>query len=373
LPTASKGSPKVKRLSLGRYGDPGASLEEARARANELTAAARQGVDLIAQELEAREVKARAMTLGKLAEVYIARRVTGRLRSAAGVSRILRRVLEPLAGIHATDIRRRDLAPLLEAIAAAGHERAAGNARTLIGGLFKWAETQEFVSSDPTRGLPTYDLGAPRDRVLDTDEIRAAWSWFDTLPSAVADILKMQLLVGARVGEVAGMLAAEVDRGKWLWTLPASRSKNGKQRVTPLVGHARAIIASRLDNARDGLLFRSERGEPLTSNSVGTALYNRRRQMPIPVFKSHDLRRTAASTMLELGCSRDAIGAILGHDGGGDKSSRILTRHYLWSELIVLKTRALEKWDRDLRAIISGVPAGNVVRLSNGWFSSDKQ
>lgn len=59
-----KGQQKLKHASGGRYGDPGASLEEARARSNELTAAARQGVDLIAQELEAREAKARAMTLG---------------------------------------------------------------------------------------------------------------------------------------------------------------------------------------------------------------------------------------------------------------------------------------------------------------------
>ena len=125
-----RGSAKVKRLSLGRYGDPGASLEEARARAGELTGAARQGVDLIADEAEEREAKARAMTLGKLVDLYLARRVTGRLRSAASVARILRRVLEPLAGMHAADVRRRDLSPLLEAIAARGRARSAGNARS---------------------------------------------------------------------------------------------------------------------------------------------------------------------------------------------------------------------------------------------------
>jgi hypothetical protein len=43
----------MRRLSLGRYGD--VSLEEARARAAELTGAARKGVDLIGQEVEARE------------------------------------------------------------------------------------------------------------------------------------------------------------------------------------------------------------------------------------------------------------------------------------------------------------------------------
>ena len=119
------------------------------------------------------------------------------------------------------------------------------------------------------------------------------------------------------------MEGSEVDCGKWLWTLPALRSKNGKQRVTPLVGHARAIVASRLDVAKDGLLFLSERGEPLTSNSVGTALYNRRDKLPIALVRSHDLRRTAASMMHAMGIARDTIGAIVGHgsDDGGRGSA----------------------------------------------------
>ena len=146
-----KGLPKVKRLSLGRYGDPRVSLEQARARAGELTNAASQGVDLIAKEAEAREAAPRAMSMEKLVELYLARRVRRRLRSAHQVERIFKRVLAPLASAPAASILRRNLAPLLEEIAAAGHERAAGNARTLIGGLFKWAESQDIVSSDPTK------------------------------------------------------------------------------------------------------------------------------------------------------------------------------------------------------------------------------
>jgi hypothetical protein len=83
------GSGAFKRLSLGRYGDPGAKLEEARARAGELTGAARQKIDLVANEAEARAAKARSMTLGKLGELYVSRRITGRLRSAASVESIL--------------------------------------------------------------------------------------------------------------------------------------------------------------------------------------------------------------------------------------------------------------------------------------------
>jgi integrase len=356
-----KGSTKVKRPSLGRYGDPGAGLEEARARAGALTSAARQGVDLIAQELEAREAKARSMTLGKLIDRYLECRVVGRLRSASNVARILERVLGPLADMHAADVRRRDLVPLLEAIAARGHARSAGKARTLIGGLFKWAETRDIVGADPTRGLPAYDQGQPRDRVLDADEIRALWPWLNNLPLDVADALRFQLLTGCRIGEVAGTPGVEIDLDKWVWVLPAERAKNKRPRTTPLVGLARQIIAARIDVAGDGPLFSSEAGGVLTSAAVGTALLSRRCRLPIAVFRSHDLRRTAASLMYELGISRDTISAIVGHADEGGRGSRTLIRHYLKSDLIERKRGALEAWDARLQAIISDAPADNVV------------
>ena len=49
------------------------------------------------------------MTLGALIDLYLARRVIGRLRTAPSVVRVLRRALEPLTAMHAADVRRRDL------------------------------------------------------------------------------------------------------------------------------------------------------------------------------------------------------------------------------------------------------------------------
>jgi integrase len=285
----------VRRPSLGRYGDVG--LEAARARTMALTSAGRQGVDLIAQEQEARETKAKAITIEKLAALYLARSVRGRLRSARDVERILGRALAPLAAVPAAEVRKRDLLPLFESIAAEGHARAAGRARQIVGAMFKWAESLDFVPSDPARGLPAYSHGAPRDRILSEEEIRTLWAWLESssLSSAAADALRVQLLVGARIGEVVGMTAEEVDRDKCIWTLAASRSKNKHARTTPLVGWARSIVAARIEAAGDGPMFPSATGGPLTASSIGTALNSRRDKFPIAAFTSHDLRRTAAS------------------------------------------------------------------------------
>jgi intergrase/recombinase len=70
--------------------------------------------------------------------------------------------------------------------------------------------------------------------------------------------------------------------------------------------------------------------------------------------------------MYEIGIPRDVIGAIVGHSSEGGATSRTLIRHYLKSDLIKLKTSALEKWYARLRDIISCVPAENVVQFSHG-------
>ena len=75
-----RGSGKARRLSLGRVAD--VSLEKARERANELTSAARAGRDQIAEEEESRAATASRLTVEKLIELYVRRRVAGRLRTA---------------------------------------------------------------------------------------------------------------------------------------------------------------------------------------------------------------------------------------------------------------------------------------------------
>jgi integrase len=328
-----------------------------------LTGAARQGVDRIAQEREAIDAKARAMSVDKFIELYLARRVRGRLRSAPTMERILCRVLRPLASMPAADVRKRDLLPLFESIASAGHERAAGRARQIVGGLCKWGVSVDILTNDPTTGLPSYDLGQARDRVLSEDEIRLLWPWFETLPSAIGDALRVQLLTGARIGEVSGMTVEEIDRGKWLWTLPAARSKNKRSRTTPIVGFARTIIEARIS---EGPLFVSDNRITLTAHRVASALLLRRSKFPIEVFTSHDLRRTAATLMHENGIARDLIGAIVGHGSEDGKGSRTLIKHYLKSDLIERKTRALDAWDAQLKAIITNEPTDNVVHLRQG-------
>ena len=107
-----RGTGKMRRLSLGRTTD--VSLEQARERANELTSAARGGRDLIGEEGEARDAAASRITVEKLIDLYLRRRVVGRLRTAKSIESRLRRTLAPILQRYAADICRRDIREILD-------------------------------------------------------------------------------------------------------------------------------------------------------------------------------------------------------------------------------------------------------------------
>jgi integrase len=54
----------------------------------------------------------------------------------------------------------------------------------------------------------------------------------------------MLILTGARLNEIGRMTWAEVDFDRKLWTLPASRAKNGRTLTLPLSDQALVILGA---------------------------------------------------------------------------------------------------------------------------------
>ncbi|MGJ0508417.1 MAG: tyrosine-type recombinase/integrase [Methylocystis sp.] len=345
-----------------RYGDgrDGKSLQALRDRAHEVGMAARAGRNLLKDEIADRVESESALTVGALIDKYTAARLRGRLRTGEETARRLRRALEPILGQKIEDTRKRDYGEMLDDVADSGRRREAQQRRQAIGTMFKWALAKDLIDADPTAGLPTYDPGTPRDRTLSSAEIRELVAWLDKQTSGTHPVvLKLQLLLGARVGEIAGMCSDEIEADGSLWILPAARSKNGQPRATPLVGTARDIIANRLEVFR-GPLFLSERGGPLNTVAVASWLRLKQKHIHIAHFSSHDLRRTFASQLDEMGVSRDVIGALIGHESG-DKGGTVLRRHYLKSDMLDRKQIALQAWDSKLKEICGEAPQGQGV------------
>ena len=167
----------MRRLSLGRTTD--VSLEQARERANALKSAARGGRDLIGEEGEARHAVASRFTVGSLIDLYLRRRVVGRLRTAKSIESRLRRTLAPIVQRSRRYLRAGHRV-ILDNIVDRGKGREAEKRRQVCTAMFRWALSQDIVEADPSAGLTPYERGAPCDRVLSLEEIELVWKWLDT-------------------------------------------------------------------------------------------------------------------------------------------------------------------------------------------------
>lgn len=324
-----RGLRKTKRLSLGSIED--CNLKDARDRANEITKAGRAGRDLLAEEEKFKIELQERVTVEKLIDEYIERRVEGRLRTSKEIKSRLKRSLLPFLNKAANEIKRRDIRQILDQVADKGLLREAERRRQTIGTMFRWALSQDFVETDPTAGLVAYSGGKFRDRVLADAEVRSLWHALESakFPRDTADVIRLQLALGARCGEIGGMSVEEIDQTAWIWTLPAERSKNKKARATPLVGLAKEIVMKRIQEKKSGFLFVTEIGNAITAAHVGHKLMNRFEKMGIAHFSTHDIRRTCATKWYEMGFRPDHIAATLGHDLGHSTGTRVLVTHYL--------------------------------------------
>jgi integrase len=173
------------------------------------------------------------------------------------------------------------------------------------------------------------------------------------------------LLTGVRPGEAAGVARAEFvnigekDRARWI--IPASRSKNGRSHLVPLSEMARRTILSALEltGEDDEFLFPSPsiKDAAITSHALAVAMArfadcldpiagkSWRDEPPSP----HDLRRTMATRLAELGVAKEDRDAVLNHT-----PRDVGKKHYDLYDREREKRRALELWASTLTAIIDG-------------------
>ena len=163
--------------------------------------------------------------------------------------------------------------------------------------------------------------------MLSEAEIRIFWRGCERLGPPYGVLFKLLLLTGCRLNEVTGMTRAELSDDGATWTIPSERTKNHRTHVVPLPPLARDILAAvpRIESAA-GYLFTLSGARPVTSFSGAKAqldaamLTVAREEDPasavVPRWTLHDLRRTAATGMAELGIAPHIVEACLNHVSG---------------------------------------------------------
>ena len=232
---------------------------------------------------------------------------------------------------------------------------------SLIRKLYNWAIAEGHVTTaNPAQGVPMRGKEPARKRTLVEDEIRAFWHGLDgPFEEVTADALRLQFLLGARIGEVTGMVRAEIvlDQDIPLWTLPAARSKSNRDVPRPLPPMAVEIIKRRLERAPGSeFLFASPsvHGQPITSKAPTRALKRAADRGLVPEgFTPHDLRRTARSCWARLKVDQIVAQEILGHaPPKGDVDAAVYDQHLYIDEMLA----ALGLWEDHIRRIIPRVP-----------------
>jgi integrase len=246
------------------------------------------------------------------------------------------------------EITRRDVRELLEKIAT---KRPVGvnRVRALLSKVFSYAIAVDVAEYNPVTGtIPAPETS--RDRVLTEDELRHFWG--STAPKKNADDeegmlpamsarLRLALVTAQRGGEICAMRWDELDLQAGVWTIPATKAKNGLAHRVPLSALALELIEAL--PREDAYVFVGARGSRQHREAV--------QSIELEDFRPHDLRRTAASGMASIGVSRIAISKILNHVETG--VTAIYDRHGYDAE----KREALTRWALELRRIVDGESA----------------
>ena len=182
--------------------------------------------------------------------------------------------------------------------------------------MFSWAVGRGDLDRNPMEKMPKPEDNSPRERTLSEAEIRILWAGISDACEikSVARILKLCLVTAQRVGEVAGMARAELDLEAGTWKIPEARSKNKHAHEVPLSRLAIELIREALaDAGNSDFVFPGLRGIRISMSTVSGGVIDARGKIGLPHWTSHDLRRTAANSMQELGVLDSVIGHVLNH------------------------------------------------------------
>ena len=175
---------------------------------------------------------------------------------------------------------------------------------------------------------------------------------------AVANVVRLALLTGARLGEILSARWEQLDLEdleKSTWTKPASTTKQKADHVVPLGVAAVTLLQSIREGADSSpWVFPAQSGDQHL-NELKDEWHAIRTAAKIPQIRFHDLRHSYASILVSGGASLPMIGALLGH------SSPVTTARYAH-----LFDDPLRQLADEVGHKVTGTKSADVVPLKGG-------
>ena len=261
-------------------------------------------------------------------------------------------ILPALGDVALVDVKRSMLVEVLDGVVERGARVMANHLFGDLRQFFNFALAREWVDVHPLAGLNKEKIGGrqkERDRYLSEEEIielKRRLPAANLLHTTELSIWIMRSTC-CRVGELSQARWADLDLEKGVWSIPAGNSKNAKDHTIYLSDFAKeqfdALKTVTGDSnwclpARDDLghvclksitkqIKDRVRDEPLSNRTKATASL----LLSGGAWTPHDLRRTGATMMGELGVMGEVIERCLNHVEQ-NKLKRIYQRHELKAE-----------------------------------------
>jgi integrase len=380
-------------LPIGGYdakGKSGLTLKDARVKAGELsrlyvsgvkdlkghidaerqlleTQRATEQARLDAERLAANEetrLRSMRLTVNSLFTRWQELDLSRRKDKGAETTRVFNKdVLPVIGGMYAEEVKRAQVAALLDTVVARGARIVARNLLGDIRQMFGFAIRRGLVENDPTSHMKRDDYGekVERERVMSEAEVRA-------LPGLIANAgmflpsehaIWIMLATCCRVGELSQAAWADVDLEAKQWRIPAENAKNAKEHVIDLSDFAirhfeaiKTVTGTKINDQGDEVpgewvLAAKHNDGPVCVKSLAKQIGDRQRDTPpmknrTPLIDTlklpggkwtpHDLRRTGATMMGALGVQSEVIERCLNHKEQ-NALKRIYQRHDYRSEM----------------------------------------
>ncbi len=331
---------KAIRLERDKYRlavDGGADPLEAK-KADKLAAQAAQAEAIQAEQRRLEHVAelGARMKVRDLFDKWEKTELIDRKDKGAEVRRMFEKDVFPTIGdMAAEDVRKGHVMAMVDKVKERGVSRMARVIFSLVRQMMRFAVDRDLIESDPTAAIrkeKAVGKDAERDRVLSEAEIKQLSK---ALPACVPNQIALAVWLMAstlcRVGELSKAKWADIDLENQRWRIPADVAKNEKEHIVALSAFAvekfTELKALKLSTvwaypSRDGKKHLDEktitkqlrdrqRSEPMKGRAKGDKIGAL--LLPGGQWTSHDLRRTGATLMGELGVDGDTIERCLNH------------------------------------------------------------
>lgn len=345
---------KAREMGLGSY--PAITLPAAREKAAEVrTTKAERRDPIQAREAKRREqrlLEARGMTFRQCAEAYIAAHQAGWKNPKHGAlwSATLETYAFPVLGNLAVgDVDRSLVIRVLEPIWTAKPETAS-RVRGRIEAVLDWAEAREYRKGDnPARWKGSLDKLFPKRSKVRSVRHHPALP-YDQMPDFMASLkaqhwlaaeaLQLTILTAVRTSEALGATWEEIDLERAVWSVPAARTKTGRDHRVPLSEQVLELLRGRHKaTGGEGFVFPGQRPTKPLSNMAMLKVLERigRDDLTVHGFRSTFRDWAEEMTNFPGSVAESALGHVV-----GDKVEAAYRR----GDLFEKRRKLMEAWGK---------------------------